>query len=129
MSTNLTVACAAAVLSVVAPSALAHHSFAMFDANKTQTVSGTVKEYEWTNPHVWIRVMVLDATGEELEWGIEMASPAQQVRRGWSATTIKPGDKITVTVHPLKDGSRGGQLMTVVFSGGELPINPRQARE
>jgi hypothetical protein len=78
-----------------------------------------VKEYEWSNPHVWLRVMVSDATGEELEWGVEMASPAQQIRRGWSANTFRPGDKITVTVHPLKDGSRGGQLMTVVFSGGE----------
>ncbi len=109
---------AVAVAAFAAP-AFAHHSFAMFDADKTVTMSGTVKEFEWTNPHSWIRVMVADASGKQLEWAIEMGSPQQNAQRGWTATSLKPGDTVSVTIHPLKDGSRGGQFMTAVLPGGK----------
>ena len=108
--------------------ALAHHSFAMFDAEKTVTLNGTVKEFEWSNPHSWIRIDVLDQTGKELQWAIEMNAPAQLTQRGWNPTTIKPGDKITLTMHPLKDGARGGQFMTATLADGKSlsngPNNP-----
>src|SRR5580704_15013338 len=95
----------------VAP-ALAHHSFAMFDADKTITVKGTVKEVEWTNPHAWLRVMLTnETTGKAEQWGFEMGPPAQQIRRGWEPDSLKTGDTVTLQMHPLKDGSRGGQLV------------------
>jgi hypothetical protein len=101
----------------VAP-ALAHHSFAMFDADKTVEMQGTVKEFQWTNPHSWLQVMVKDASGQEKEWSLEMGSPGGLARSGWRPKTVVPGDKVTVTAHPLKDGSPGGQLLTVVLPNG-----------
>ncbi|HEX3484171.1 MAG TPA: DUF6152 family protein [Micropepsaceae bacterium] len=104
--------------SLAAPS-FAHHSFAMFDAEKTITVSGTVKELEWTNPHAWLRVTLMDqATGKPAQWAFEMGPPAQQIRRGWKADSLKMGDKVTLRMHPLKDGSRGGQLVDATLPDG-----------
>src|SRR5438445_13760306 len=82
----------------VAP-AFAHHSFAMFDADKTVTLNGTVKEFEWTNPHAWLRVMVNDpASGKSLQYAVEMGSPGQQARVGWKPDSVKPGDKVSVNI-------------------------------
>jgi Family of unknown function (DUF6152) len=107
------------VAAISAP-AFAHHSFAMFDADKTVTMTGTVKEFEWTNPHSWLRIMVDDQTsGKPLQWALEMGSPGQQSRVGWKPDSVKPGDKVTVTIHPLKDGSRGGQFMSATLPGGK----------
>jgi hypothetical protein len=103
----------------VAGPALAHHSFAMFEREKFANISGTVKEYEWTNPHVWIHVMVPNAQGKEVEWSFEMQSIAQDSRAGWRPDSVKPGDKVTVEYHPLKDGSRGGQLTAAVLANGK----------
>jgi hypothetical protein len=103
----------------VAP-ALAHHSFAMFDADKTITVKGTVKEVEWTNPHAWLRVMLTnETTGKAEQWGFEMGPPAQQIRRGWEPDSLKTGDTVTLQMHPLKDGSRGGQLVNATLPNGK----------
>jgi hypothetical protein len=118
-SMNLkTVSLAAVTLCAFAAPALAHHSFAMFDADKTVTMVGTVKEFEWTNPHSWLRITVEDQ-GKTLQWALEMGSPAQQARVGWKPDSVKAGDKVTVTIHPLKDGSRGGQFMSAVLPGGQ----------
>jgi len=107
----------------VAAPALAHHSFAMFDANKIVTAKGTVKEFEWVNPHSWIRVMIVDqATGRQLQWAFEMSSPATMTRLGMTPDTVKVGDTVTVTYHPLKDGSRGGQFMQALLPNGELAV-------
>ena len=106
------------LVSLTAP-ALAHHSFAMFDREKVANMSGTVKEYEWTNPHAWVHVMVADANGKAFEWSFEMQSVAQDTRAGWRADSVKPGDKISVEFHPLKDGTRGGQLMSAVLANGK----------
>jgi hypothetical protein len=109
----------ATLFAAMAAPALAHHSFAMFDADKTVTVTGTVKEVEWTNPHTWLRVMVVDqTTGKPVQWGFEMGPPAQQIRRGWKPDSLKPGDKFTLRMHPLKDGSRGGQLVDATLPDG-----------
>ena len=109
---------AGAAVAFAAP-AFAHHSFAMFDRNKTASVSGMVKEYEWTNPHVWIHITAPDEKGAMREWGFEMQSIAQDTRAGWRVDTVKPGDKITIEFHPLKDGSRGGQLTAAVLANGK----------
>jgi len=109
---------AGATIAITAP-AFAHHSFAMFDRNKTASVTGTVKEYEWTNPHVWIHITAPDEKGAMREWGFEMQSIAQDTRAGWRVDTVKPGDKITIEFHPLKDGSRGGQLTAAVLANGK----------
>ena len=81
---------------VVAPAfaapAFAHHSFSMFDADKTVTLNGTVKEFEWTNPHAWLRVMVNDpASGKSMQYAVEMGSPGQQARVGWKPDLAEAG--------------------------------------
>jgi hypothetical protein len=105
-------------VSLTAP-AFAHHSFAMFDREKAVNISGVVKEYEWTNPHVWIHVLVPDAQGTPREWSFEMQSVQQDAAAGWRADSVKPGDKVSVEYHPLKDGSRGGQLMSAILANGQ----------
>jgi hypothetical protein len=97
----------------------AHHSFAMFDAEKTITLTGTVKEMEWTNPHMWLNVMAPDASGKMVEYPLEMQGPGQSMKNGWKQDSVRPGDKVTVEMHPLKTGARGGQLMSVVLPSGQ----------
>jgi len=103
---------------VSATAALAHHSFAMFDADKTVELVGTVKEFQWTNPHSWLQVVVTDDKGQPVEWSLEMGSPGGLARQGWKPKTVVAGDKVTVRHHPLKDGSPGGQLLSVVLPNG-----------
>jgi len=118
MNFRLTSIAAITMLAAAAP-AFAHHSFAMFDGEKTMTMTGTVKEVEWTNPHSWLRVMVVDRTsGKPAQWAFEMGPPARQLQRGWKPDSLKPGDNVTVHIHPLKDGSRGGQLVDAVLPDG-----------
>src|SRR5262249_48050937 len=108
-----------AIVAVFAVNGHAHHSFAMFDHEKTITVSGTLKEFEFTNPHCWLHVSVVDpTTGRTLDWAFEMGSVGQIAAQGWKADTVKPGDKITIEAHPMKDGSRGGQYMSATVSDG-----------
>jgi hypothetical protein len=110
---------AATFLAAAAAPAFAHHSFAMFDADKTLTMKGTVRELEWTNPHSWLRVMVVDqASGKPVQWALEMGPPNRQLQRGWKPDSLKPGDSVTVNIHPLRDGSRGGQLVTATLPNG-----------
>jgi hypothetical protein len=112
-------ALATVAVAALATPASAHHSFAMFDASKNITVKGTVKEFEWVNPHSWVRVMVKDEkTGKELQWAFELGPPQQQIRRGWKADSLKPGDPISLVMHPLRDGSRGGQLIQATLPDG-----------
>jgi Family of unknown function (DUF6152) len=103
--------------------ALAHHSFAMFDAEKTVTMQGTVKEFEWVNPHSWLRIMVKDEkTGQLAQWALELSSPARLKRMGMSQDSVKAGDTVSVTFHPLKDGGRGGQFLQAVLPDGRQII-------
>ena len=113
----------AILAATIAMPSSAHHSFAMFDAAKTVTTKGTVKEYEWVNPHSWLRVMVADPTsGKQLQWAFEMSSPATMAGLGMTPDTVKPGDVVTVSYHPLKDGSRGGQFMQALLPNGKLAV-------
>ena len=104
--------------SASAAPALAHHSFAMFDAQRPRTMTGTVQEIEWVNPHIWLRLMVPDETGKTVQWALELGSPVQQQSVGWNRDTVKVGDRITVTIHPLKDGGRGGGLISATLPSG-----------
>jgi hypothetical protein len=99
--------------------ALAHHSFAMFDAEKSIVLEGAVKEFQWTNPHAWILLNV----GSN-QWAIEMGGPAGLARQGWVPKTLTPGMKVTAIIHPLKDGTRGGQFMAVTLPDGKIMGNP-----
>ena len=111
---------AAVATAVFATPALAHHSFAMFDQSRTVTLKGTVKELEWANPHSWIRLMVHDqASGKDVQYAFEMGSPARSTFDGWTRDTIKPGDIVSVTIAPLKDGSRGGMYLGIDLPGGK----------
>lgn len=98
--------------------ALAHHSFAMFDATKTVEMAGVVKEFQWTNPHAWLIVTISDQQGKATDWQLEMGGPGGLARQGWRPKTVVPGDKVTVKHHPLKDGSAGGQFVSVVLPNG-----------
>ena len=111
-------ALAGLVLPLFAGQALAHHSFAMFDPEKMLTQTGNVKEFEWTNPHVWLHIMVPDQSGKSLEYSFEMQAVAQAMSGGWRPDSVRPGDKVTIEYHPLKDGSRGGELVAATLPNG-----------
>src|SRR5207237_6000394 len=101
-------------------SVYAHHSFAMFDAQKSVTVSGTVKQVEYANPHVWVYLAVMNAKGQPETWGMEGGNLGGLYRMGWYKDTVKAGDKISIDVHPLKDGTTGGQIIRVTTSDGHV---------
>jgi len=98
--------------------AAAHHSHAMYNPNVRMTVEGTVKEYIWANPHVWVYVEIPDENGQPVEWILESGAPASLTRSGWSPQSMKPGDLVTVTFGPLKDGTSGGLLGAVELIDG-----------
>jgi hypothetical protein len=98
-----------AVLLAAGP-ALAHHSLRVFEREKTVTVTGVVKEFAWGNPHVWIEVVSESGDGMVVNWSIEGSSPTVLARSGWRPSVLKPGDVISVGVHPRKDGRSGGYL-------------------
>jgi hypothetical protein len=120
MSKILTRASIAIAALVTAGAAVAHHSFAMFDQSKTIAIEGTVKDFRWTNPHVFIQLMVKNDRGAAEEWSIEMTSPEHLARAGWRPGTLKPGDPLTLNIHPLVDGDRGGQYLSGTGPSGPL---------
>lgn len=109
---------------LTASAALAHHSFAMFDQSKSVTVNGTVKDFRWTNPHVFIQLLVKAEDGSEAEWSIEMTSPEHLARVGWRPGTLKPGDKVSLVIHPMRDGTAGGQYVSGTGPDGPLVGSP-----
>jgi hypothetical protein len=110
-------------VAVCAMPAVAHHSFAMFDAGKKVTLAGTVKEFQWTNPHAFILMMVANSDGQAEQWSIEMGGPGGLARQGWVPKTLKPGMNVSVTMHPLKEG-HGGQFLAVMLPDGTQLGNP-----
>ena len=109
----------AMAVALTAEPALAHHSFSMFDQNKLAKIDGTVKEYEYINPHVWLHVVTPAPNGKSVEWAFEMGSVGQLNRDGWNKNTVKAGDKVSVEFHPMKDGSHGGQFREIFFTDGK----------
>jgi hypothetical protein len=112
-------AIAAAAAVGAAGSAGAHHSTAMFDMTKDVVLQGTIKEFQWTNPHAWILVNV-DKQGTAEQWAIEMNGPSGLARDGWRPKTLTPGMPVTLMIHPLRDGSNGGQFLTVTLPDGKV---------
>ena len=117
MKSRLIAWTAVGVLAAAAP-ALAHHSYAMFDRDKEVKLTGTIKSFGWTNPHSWIEIDVPGPSGASETWGVEGNSPNNLARMGWRSTSLKPGDKVTVSIHPLRSGEHGGSFMYVVFPDG-----------
>ena len=99
----------------------AHHSFAMFDQNRQVSITGTVKSFQWTNPHAFIE---LEAPDGKL-WSVELNSPNNLVRQGWKRTALKPGDKVTVVLNQLRDGQAGGLFNAVTLPDGKVLGNPK----
>jgi hypothetical protein len=110
-----------AALAVASLPATAHHSGAMFDDGKSVTLTGTVKEFQWTNPHCWIQVLVTGGAGasEAVEWSVEMGAPFELFRTGLRPKTIRPGDRITVVVHPMRDGTPAGLFVSATGPDGK----------
>jgi len=106
------------VMVFVAQPALAHHSFANFDLGRETMLVGTIKEVQFTNPHVWVQVMVPDSKGGQTEWSIEAGAPGMLLRTGWKPNTLKAGDAVTVVAHPAKNGDANGSLIRVTLPDG-----------
>lgn len=125
------IAAGAAFLGLVASAypVAAHHSTTMFDREKFIVLEGTVKELHWTNPHVaiFIENAVAKPGVPDGLWVVELTSPGNLVRSGWTRTLIKPGEKVAVEVHQLRDGTKGGGLrkITVASTGQSFNYNIR----
>jgi hypothetical protein len=92
----------------------------MFDMSQTVTLQGTIRDFQWTNPHSWIWIDVPSAKGAAEQWGIEGMSPNYLARRGWSKHTLKPGDKVSMLIHPLKGAEHGGSFLSVTLADGSV---------
>ena len=112
------------VFTLSAQVSLAHHSFATFDQTKQMKLVGVIKEVQWTNPHIWVQLVVKDPSGRAVEWSIEGGSPNALSRQGWKRSSMHAGDAAEIVIHPLKDGSNGGSLMKVSINGQQVG-NPR----
>jgi hypothetical protein len=121
MTMNKTVsAVIALLLAWTALPARAHHSFAMFDLQKSVVVAGQVKEFQWTNPHSWLQVLVPNKEGGVDEWSIEMGSIRGLHSAGWKPGSVRPGEKVSVTLHPMRDGSHAGSFVSVTLADGRV---------
>ena len=109
----------AVALALAAGGAQAHHSFAMFDLQKQVTVSGTVKQFQWTNPHAYIQLVAKDDAGRDVEWSMEMGAPMYLYARGWRPSTLKAGQRVTITINPLRNGRPGGVVRDVTGADGK----------
>jgi len=111
---------------------LAHHSAAGVDQSRTVTIVGVLKEFKWANPHSWMDIDVADDKGASKLWSVEMTAPAYLARAGWTSKTVKPGDKVSVTVRPMKNGDPGGLFVSITLPDGRVlgqaPAAPRPAQ-
>jgi Family of unknown function (DUF6152) len=107
--------------------ACAHHSRAMFDQTKQVKLVGTVKDFQWTNPHCWIDVLVPDPSNpgtDPVAWGVEMGAPVELMRKGWKPGSLHPGDKVTLLINPLRDGQHGGLELETIGPDGKIIGHP-----
>ena len=112
-------ACAAVIAGwLVGGAAWAHHSFSVFDMATEQTLEGEVVEFQWTNPHTWTWLNVANADGSVTKWGLEGMSPNFLGRRGWSKSTLMPGDRVKIVIAPLKSGEPGGTFLRATLADG-----------
>ena len=117
---KLIVTGAAVWVLLAAGSAFAHHSPVMFDRDKKQTITGSVKEFVWTNPHASIQVEVVNAKGATEVWGVEMNSPNNLVKQGWKSTILKGGEKVSIVINPLRTGEPGGAFVSIKLPDGRV---------
>ena len=97
----------------------AHHSNAMFDKTVVRQVTGTVREFQWTNPHIWIEITIENEDGEQEDWSIEGIGPNTLFRKGWRPNSFKPGDVVDFKFSPMLDGSRAALFVGARFSNGD----------
>jgi hypothetical protein len=96
----------------------AHHSGAMYDSTRTESITGTVVEFNWVNPHSSILLEVPDKDGKPAIWAVEMNTPQNLAAAGWKRKTIQPGDKVTLVVRPLRNGKPGGSYVSITLADG-----------
>jgi hypothetical protein len=113
----------ALAFAAAAGTALAHHSYGMFDLTKQVSITGTVREFQWTNPHVFIEVVAQGPGGAPMEYSVEGTAPGVLRRAGWRFDTLKAGEKVTVSMSPLRDGRPGGLLLHVIGEDGRKHSN------
>jgi hypothetical protein len=106
------------------PLAQAHHSFAQFDMSKMSTLTGTVKDWKFGNPHTWLIMEVIKADGTTEEWSLVGSSPNMMIRWGWNAADVKTGAKVTVDVRPARDGQHNGALQNLFLPDGKVLMDP-----
>jgi hypothetical protein len=106
-----------ALFALCALPVVAHHSAAMFDSSKTVTLQGTVKSFQWVNPHCFIQLTVPEQRGT-VEWSIEMGAPSNLFRSGWRQSTVRPGQQVSIVIHPVRDESRGGLFVSGTAEDG-----------
>lgn len=113
---------AALIACAVGVPALAHHSFAMFDQTRVVSLRGVIKEYRWVNPHVSLFIEVNEGPAKHGVWAVELTSPGNLTRLGWSRKSLNVGDKVEIEVNPLRDGGLGGgfRKATVLATGQVL---------
>lgn len=109
-----------AVSLVLSAAAFAHHSPAVFDRSQQVTISGVVAEFRWGNPHSWIHLDVQSDEGTAEHWSVEMDPASHLARRGWRSTTVKPGDRVSVLVYPLRNDEKGGQYISITLPDGSV---------
>jgi hypothetical protein len=118
MSRPLT--CAVLLAAAAATPALAHHSFAMFDMSKQVSITGVVKDFQYTNPHSWVIVVAPGPDGKQADWGFESEGPSTLLRSGIKHSSLNPGDKVTVLAYPMRDGRPAGSLIKVTKADGSV---------
>lgn len=112
----------AGVLLCASP-AQSHHSNVAYEVTKVVTITGVVKEFRWVNPHTWLHLMVDDGKGGKVEWQVEGRAPGVLLRAGWTKTSLKPGEKVTVDMSPAKDGTNVGIIARVTKEDGTILSN------
>ena len=123
-----TILAAALSLCVGASPVSAHHSFGLFDMSKTAEIEGTVVKLEWSNPHCWLFIESgPSSNAAAVNYGFELTSVGEMTRRGWTKISVKPGDKIKVTYHPVRDGRPAGYMMSVMTADGKYIGRPPPA--
>jgi hypothetical protein len=110
---------------VTSSEAPAHHSFAMFDNGTCRDITGTVRTFQWSFPHSWIWINVPNPKGGIDTWGFEGEPPSNLAQDGWTKTSLKKGEKITVRFSPLKDGRNGGAFSVVTLADGRQLVSER----
>jgi hypothetical protein len=104
---------------LIASPVFAHHSAAGVDQTTTVTVEGVVKQFKWANPHSWVEIEVTNSKGVAEIWNFEMGPPSTLIKSGWKANTVKPGEKVTVTARPMKNGDPGGIYVAIALASGK----------